>query len=70
MAGGEPPGPVRRDRGQTAPAGPGLTCWLCGQPVNDPPRIIGHYRVARATVAHKDCLRILGELDLELGDTL
>lgn len=42
------------------------TCWLCGQPVTDPPQIIGQWRVTQARIAHRHCLRILGELDLNL----
>lgn len=43
------------------------TCWLCGHPIEPPLEIIGNYRVGRARVAHRRCLRILGEHELELG---
>lgn len=42
------------------------TCWLCGHPISDPPQVIGHYRATQARVAHRHCLRTLGELDLRL----
>lgn len=66
--------PIRKD-GAGGPArdahhGPsraGMSCWLCGHAVIDPPEIIGHYRATRARVAHRGCLRVLGELDLGLG---
>jgi hypothetical protein len=41
-------------------------CWLCGQPVTDPPQVIGHLRAMTYRVAHQSCLRILGELELDL----
>jgi len=52
-----------------APGGPRpghTSCWLCGQPIEDPPDIIGHWHATRARVAHRHCLRVLGELDLNL----
>lgn len=46
-------------------------CWLCDQQINDPPRIIGRILAGETRVAHLDCWRLLGELDLDLrrGDT-
>lgn len=41
-------------------------CWLCGRPIQDPPEIIGHYRAGRCSLAHRGCLRVLGELELDL----
>ena len=58
--------------GGNGPAGvppvprPGHVCWLCGEPVADPPQIIGQYVTGQARVAHRYCLRVLGELDLNL----
>lgn len=43
-----------------------MTCWLCGKPVEDPPQIIGHWRAMGSRVAHRRCLRVLGELELDL----
>jgi hypothetical protein len=47
---------------------PGHTtrCWLCGQPVTDPPRITGQIRQGQALIAHRTCMQILGALDLNL----
>lgn len=42
------------------------TCWLCGQPIDDPPEIIGQYRSGRHMLAHRHCLQVLGELELDL----
>jgi hypothetical protein len=42
------------------------TCWFCDRPIEDPPEIIGQWRATRAYVAHKDCLRLAGEIDLAL----
>lgn len=41
-------------------------CWLCGRPVTDPPEIIGQFRAGRCQLAHRRCLRVLGELELDL----
>jgi hypothetical protein len=46
-----------------------MTCWVCGRPINDPPLIIGHYRATEHRVAHRRCLQILGELELDLAHT-
>lgn len=43
-----------------------MTCWLCGHPIADPPDIIGHWHATQARVAHRHCLRTLGEYDLDL----
>lgn len=42
------------------------TCWLCGRPIQDPPEIIGQFSAGRCQLAHRRCLRVLGELDLDL----
>jgi hypothetical protein len=39
---------------------------LCGYAVIDPPRIIGQRHAGRTRIAHRFCLRTLGELDLDL----
>jgi len=52
-----------------APGGPrpGTTsCWLCGRPVEDPPRITGQIQHGRARIAHRTCMQTLGALDLNL----
>lgn len=41
-------------------------CWLCDQPVEDPPETIGPYRAGRSSLAHRACLRVLGEFELDL----
>ena len=41
-------------------------CWLCEQPISDPPEIIGHWHASRGRVAHRRCLRVLGEIELSL----
>lgn len=43
-----------------------MNCWLCGRPIEDPPEIIGHYRAGRCSLAHRRCLKVLGELELDL----
>lgn len=62
VVGGE--GNPARD-GSYAPPRAG-TCWLCGHPIIDPPQIIGQWTATHARVAHRYCLRVLGELDLDL----
>ena len=58
--------------GSADPAGsppasrPGLCCWLCGYAIIDPPQIIGQRDADRVRVAHRYCLRVLGELELDL----
>lgn len=47
-------------------ARPGQTCWLCGQPVTDPPRITGQIQHGRSRLAHRTCMQTLGALDLNL----
>jgi len=42
-------------------------CWLCGQPIHNPPEIIGHYIAGQTRLAHRHCLQVLGELELDLG---
>ena len=53
-----------------APGGPrpGTTscCWLCGRPVEDPPRITGQIQHGKARIAHRTCMQVLGALDLNL----
>lgn len=44
----------------------GHICWLCGRPISDPPEVIGQYVATQVRVAHRRCLQILGELDLQL----
>lgn len=56
-------GPARDGSCRSSRAG---TCWLCGQPVEDPPEIIGQWRAHQARIAHRRCLQILGALDLNL----
>jgi hypothetical protein len=41
-------------------------CWLCGEPIEDPPVIIGCYVAGQKQLAHRHCLRVLGELELDL----
>jgi hypothetical protein len=43
-----------------------MNCWLCGEPIDDPPEVIGHYRAGRCSLAHRGCLQVLGELELDL----
>jgi hypothetical protein len=48
-----------------------VTCWVCCEPIEDPPEIIGELTALRAAirtprVAHVACLRMLGEYELEL----
>lgn len=43
-----------------------MICWLCGQPIENPPQIIGRWRAMDSRVAHRSCLQILGELELDL----
>jgi len=64
VAGGKG-GPARDDDEHHGPSRAGL-CWLCGYAIIDPPEVIGHYRASRARLAHRYCLRVLGELDLDL----
>ncbi len=52
--------------GSHGPSRAGMYCWLCNHPINDPPEIVGRWHTTQARVAHKHCLRILGELDLDL----
>lgn len=42
------------------------SCWLCGHPIEDPPQIIGTWCATNPRVAHRRCLRVLGELELDL----
>ena len=42
------------------------SCWLCDRPVNDPPEVIGQYLAGQIRLAHRSCLRTLGELELDL----
>lgn len=49
------------------PSRAGISCWLCGYAIIDPPQIIGQYRAGQVRVAHRYCLRVLGELELDLG---
>jgi hypothetical protein len=63
IAGGE--GGPARGLSHDAPRA-GASCWLCGHTIIDPPQIIGHYQATQARVAHRRCLRLLGELDLDL----
>jgi hypothetical protein len=62
VAGGE----GNAGRGPSHDVAPAGTCWLCGQRILDPPHIIGQYVATRARVAHRGCLKVLGELDLDL----
>lgn len=57
-------GPARD--GSHEPSRAGVSCWLCGYAIIDPPHIIGHRTAGRIRVAHRYCLRVLGELDLDL----
>jgi hypothetical protein len=45
-------------------------CWLCGYAVIDPPLIIGQRHAGQIRIAHRYCLRVLGELDLDLPPVL
>lgn len=65
VAGGEG-NPARDERRHHGPSRAGTSCWLCGHPIIDPPEIIGQWHATRARVAHRRCLQILGELDLDL----
>lgn len=40
-------------------------CWLCNQPVEDPPEIIGRWLAEGPRLVHKRCLQTLGELELD-----
>jgi hypothetical protein len=53
-------------RGAARGPGPGHCCWLCGYAIIDPPQIIGQWHATQVRVAHRYCLRVLGELDLDL----
>lgn len=41
-------------------------CWLCDQPITDPPEIIGQFTVRQTRVVHRRCAQSLGELELNL----
>lgn len=41
-------------------------CWYCDQPIVPPVEIVGQWLAHRARIVHKDCLRRLGELELDL----
>lgn len=60
-------GPARDDSSCRSSRAAGLTCWLCGYAITDPPHIIGHRDAnGRLRVAHRHCQQTLGELDLNL----
>lgn len=46
-----------------------MNCWLCDHPIENPPEVIGHWHAVTYRVAHRQCLTLLGELDLELQQT-
>ena len=41
-------------------------CWLCDQPIQDPPEIVGRIIAGQSRVAHIECLRYAGEIELGL----
>lgn len=43
-------------------------CWLCDRPIDDPPRVIGSIIAGDVRVAHLECVRYLGEVELQLRD--
>lgn len=42
------------------------TCWLCDRDIDDPPRVIGRILAGETRLAHIECLRFVGEIELGL----
>jgi len=41
-------------------------CWLCDRPIDDPPRIVGRILAGKKRLAHIECVRWIGEIELGL----
>lgn len=41
-------------------------CWYCDRPIVPPVEIVGRWLAGTSRLVHKECLRLLGELELNL----